>query len=168
MKKTAHRLRVVLDCSFTYLLQRALLGLLALLLPILGAVGLYATYKSLFEYGMGLMELSKVEIIAIVLFMLLERRHSFYCELFGYGAWKKIWRLFAVLGVATVLVLVGVLLVRSYPALIPAWLQQMLWLGTFLVTLYLATPAALLGSAPTTPTEPTEPPSPATHTEAQP
>lgn len=168
MKKTAHSLWVVLDCSFTYLLQRALLGLLALLLPILGAVGLYATYKSLFEYGMGLMELSKVEIIAIALFVLLERRHSFYCDLFGYGDWKKIWRLFAVLGVATVLVLVGVLLVRSYPALIPAWLQQILWLGTFLVTLYLATPAALIRPAPTHPVEPPATPSPAAHTETQP
>lgn len=168
MKKPAHSLWVVLDSSFAYLLQRALLGLLALLLPLLGAVGLYATYKSFFEHGMGLMELSRVEIIAAVLFMLLERRHSFYCNLFGYGDWKKIWRMLSALGVATVLVLIGVLLIRSYPTLIPTWMHQILWLGTYLVTVYLATPAALIKPTPAPGVEPTDTPSPAAHTEAQP
>jgi hypothetical protein len=80
-------LLVILDSGLTFGLQKLLLFVLTSLLPILGVIGLVVTYKSCFEHGRGILELSRFEITAFVLFIVLERRFTYYCRLFGYSFW---------------------------------------------------------------------------------
>jgi len=157
--KTRASLLVALDSGLTYGLQKLLLFILACLLPLLGVIGLAITYKACFEHGRGILELSRFEIIAFVLFIVLERRFTYYCRLFGHSYWQRQRRLLSVLGVASLIVSIGALLREPTTALIEPILLQPAWLSTYLVALYLGTPAALIAYTPeeTTPAEAVEP-----------
>ncbi|MBD9397993.1 hypothetical protein [Pseudomonas sp. PDM11] len=144
MAKPPVSLIVILDSGLTYGLQKLLLFSLACLLPILGAIGLFAAYKSCFEHGRGILELSRFELIAFVLFIALERRFTYYCQLFGYSFWQGLIRLFSVLGVTSLIAGVGALLHERFMLSIEPILLQPLWLGSYLLALYLCAPAALI------------------------
>ena len=144
MAKSPVSLLVVLDSGLTYGLQKLLLLMLASLLPVLGVIGLVVTYESCFEHGRGILELSRFEIIAFVLFIVLERRFTYYCRLFGYSFWQGLVRLLRVLGVASLIVCVGALLSGGLTSAIEPILLQPLWLSTYLLALYLCPPAALI------------------------
>lgn len=144
MAKPSVSLLVILDSGLTYGLQKLLLFILASLLPVLGVIGLFFTYQSCFEHGRGILELSRFEIIAFGLFIVLERRFTYYCRLFGYSFWQGLVRLLSVLGVASLIVGVGALLHGRFTLLIEPILLQPLWLGTYLLALYLCAPAALI------------------------
>ncbi|MBK5519008.1 hypothetical protein [Pseudomonas sp. TH10] len=113
MTKPRVSLLVILDSGLTYGLQKLLLFVLTSLLPMLGVIGLVVTYQSCFEHGRGLLELSRFEVIAFVLFIALERRFTYYCRLFGYSFWQGLVRLLRVLGVASLMVGVGALLIEG-------------------------------------------------------
>lgn len=147
MAKPHAPLLVTLDCGLTYGLQKMLLSLLAVGLSLLGLIGLVLAYRSCFEHGRGLLELSRFEIIAFVLFIALERRFTYYNRLFGYGFWKGCKRLFSVLGWATLLVGVAALLNERRPLPVAPILLQPLWLMTYLLALYLCAPAGFIKSA---------------------
>lgn len=144
MAKPPVSLLVILDSGLTYGLQKLLLLSLASVLPVLGVIGLFAAYQSCFEHGRGLLELSRFEIIAFVLFIALERRFTYYCRLYGYGFWQGLLRLLRVLGVASLIVGLGALLHELLTVLIEPILLQPLWLGTYLLAMYLCAPAALI------------------------
>ncbi|SFU17952.1 MULTISPECIES: hypothetical protein [Pseudomonas] len=147
MAKPPVSLLVVLDSGLTYGLQKLLLFMLVSLLPILGVIGLFFAYESCFEYGRGIFELSRFEIIAFVLFIALERRFAYYCRLFDYSFWQGLIKLFSVLGVASLIVGVGALLSKALTSAIEPNLLQPLWLITYLLALYLCPPAALIDHA---------------------
>lgn len=147
MAKSPVSLLVVLDSGLTYGLQKLLLFSLASLLPMLGVIGLFFTYQSCFEHGRGILELSRFEITAFVLFIVLERRFTYYCRLFGYSFWQGLVRLLSVLGVASLIVGVGALLIGGLTSAIEPILLQPLWLSTYLLALYLCPPAALIDYA---------------------
>lgn len=147
MAKPPVSLLVVLDSGLTYGLQKLLLFVLASLLPVVGVIGLVVTYQSCFEHGRGLLELSRFEVIAFVVFIALERRFTYYSRLFGYSFWQGLIRLLSVLGVASLIVGVGALLIRGGTSVIEPILLQPLWLSTYLLALYLCAPAALIDYA---------------------
>ena len=147
MAKPPVSLLVVLDSGLTYGLQKLLLFVLASLLPVVGVIGLVVTYQSCFEHGRGLLELSRFEIIAFVVFIALERRFTYYSRLFGYSFWQGLIRLLSVLGVASLIVGVGALLSRGGTSVSEPILLQPLWLSTYLLALYLCAPAALIDYA---------------------
>lgn len=136
-----------LDSGLAWLVQRALLGVLAVGLPVLGFLGFGFTYESFFEHGKGILELSRVEVIFLVLLFVLERRFNHYRKLYGYTGWQGIWRIFSALGVGTLLVSIGSLARQRFPELIDPTLLQPLWLSTYLLSIYLATPARLVNPA---------------------
>ena len=144
MAKPPVSLLVILDSGLTYGLQKLLLLSLASVLPVFGVIGLFAAYQSCFEHGRGLLELSRFEIIAFVLFIALERRFTYYCRLYGYGFWQGLLRLLRVLGVASLIVGLGALLHELLTVLIEPILLQPLWLGTYLLAMYLCAPATLI------------------------
>ena len=142
MEKPDVPLLVILDSGLTYGLQKLLLFVIAFILPILGVIGIVATYKSCFEHGRGLLELSRFEIIAFLLFIALERRFSYYGGLFGDTFWQGLIRLLRVLGIASLVVGVGALIHGRSTLQIDPILLQPIWLSTYLVALYLGAPAA--------------------------
>lgn len=144
MAKSLVSLLVILDAALNYGLQRLLLFMLASILPMLGVIGLVVTFRSCFEYGRGLLELSRFETTAFVLFFLLERRFSYYSRMFGYSHWQGLVRLLSVLGVASIIVSVGALLHQRFNLLIEPILLQPLWLATYLLAMYLGSPAGLI------------------------
>lgn len=171
MVKPRVSLLVTLDSGLAYGLQKLLLFVLACLLPMLGVIGLIVAYKSCFEHGRGILELSRFEIIVFVLFIALERRFTYYCRLFGYSFWQRQRRLLSVLGVASLIVGIGgALLHEFFTALIEPILLQPIWLSTYLLTLYLGTPAALINctTEEVTPADPFEPTISASETESKP
>lgn len=147
MDKPPVSLLVVLDSGLTYGLQKLLLFVLTSLLPVVGVIGFVVTFQSCFEHGRGLLELSRFEVIAFVVFIALERRFTYYSRLFGYSFWQGLVRLLRVLGVASLIVGVGALLIRGGTSLIEPILLQPLWLSTYLLALYLCAPAALIDYA---------------------
>lgn len=144
MAKSAVPLLVTLDSGLTYGLQKILLSVLAFVLQPLGVIGLIVTYVSCFEHGRGVLELSRFEIIAFVLFIALERRFNYYNRLFGYTFWQGLKRLLSVLGLATLVVGIGAVLHVGVTLPVEPILLQPLWLSTYLLALYLGTPAALI------------------------
>lgn len=144
MAKSPVSLLVVLDSGLTYGLQKLLLFSLTSLLPMLGVIGLFFTYQSCFEHGRGILELSRFEVVALVLFIALERRFTYYCRLFGYSFWQALIRLLSVLGFASLTVGVGALLSEGGTSAIEPILLQPLWLSTYLLALYLGAPAAFI------------------------
>lgn len=147
MAKPHVSLLVALDSGLTYGLQKLLLFVLTSLLPVLGVIGLVVTYQSCFEHGRGLLELSRFEVMAFVVFIALERRFAYYSRLFGYSFWQGLVRLLSVLGVASLIVGVGALLIGGGTSAIEPILLQPLWLITYLLALYLCAPAALIDYA---------------------
>lgn len=147
MAKPPVSLLVILDSGLTYGLQKLLLFVLTSLLPLLGVIGLVVTYQSCFEHGGGLLEISRFEVIAFLLFIALERRFTYYCRLFGHSFWQGLVRLLSVLGVASLIVGVGALLIGGGTSAIEPILLQPLWLSTYLLALYLCAPAALIDDA---------------------
>lgn len=146
MTKPTVSLLVTLDSGLAYGIQKFLLSVLALVLPLLGVFGLVFTYESCFEHGRGVMELSRFEIITFVLFIALERRYSYYRQLFGYTFWQGLWRLFSALGLATLIVGIGALLHKQVALPIQPILLQPLLLSAYLLAVYLGTPAAFINS----------------------
>lgn len=144
MTKPSVPLLVSLDCGLTYGLQRMMFSLLALGLPLLGVVGVLYTSESCFEHGEGILELSRFEVVAFVLFLALQQRFNFYSLLFGYTFWQGFRRLLNVFGAATLLIILGTLLLLRFPSVIDPILLQPFRLATFLLAMYLGTPAALL------------------------
>ena len=141
----------VLDIGFTSFLQKALSVVACVCLPIAGVVAFWLAYEGLFTYDEGLLELSPLEWTAIVLFVLVERRLNYYRRKLGYGWWYGWVRMLRAAGVCAVVwaLLSGVsaILIFSLEGGFEAFAEieggvwdQPLWLGSLLLSAYLAAP----------------------------